>query len=224
MVNDHKLVFLTIFTISFYTLASIGGIYAADSTQTVGNDASTIKWNPKGAKTVFLTADGVSGQEADKRFVNRVASNLEQAGIDVIVDPEAPSPNQVPRAVKNAPTGSVAIIICCNCAGTIKDMCEGISGPETNGKTKKGYLYEYAKDLKAIIYVSVSSKSLNDINFLPKSSDDTFSPESFKGLDNPAEYIINSGITLIDNPKPSTPRMSNERADATSVQILNILT
>jgi len=223
MASDDKQFILTLFTILFFSLASIGGIYAVNSAENGENAISSIKWDLSGAKTVYLTGDGVSGQEADKRFLNRVKSNLEQAGINVILDPAAPAPNQVSRAVKNAPDGSVAIIVCCNCAGTIKDMCDGISGPETNGKSDKGYLYEYAKDLKGIIYVSVSSKSLKDITFLNRSSDDTFSPESFKGLENPAEYIINSGITLIDNPKPSTPRMNNERADATSVQILDIL-
>jgi hypothetical protein len=188
------------------------------------NDPSGTAWNLNGTKTVYLTSDNVISKNADMRFLKRVASNLKKNGINVIIDHNAPNPNQVPRSVKNAPKDSAIVIINYNCAGTIKDLTDGISGPETNGKADKGYLYEYARDLRGIIYVNVSPDiTLTDRSYLPRAHDDDFSSHEFRGINEPARYLSESRVTLIDNIKPLYPIMSMERADTISKRVLMLI-
>ncbi len=186
--------------------------------------SSSEKWNLTGTKTVFLTSDRVIDKESDRKFLERIKSNLQKSGIKVIIDPRASHPDQVPRAIENAPEGSAVIVVNYNCAGTIKDLGDGISGPETNGNQNKGYLYDHAKDLKGIIYVNVSPDIfLTNSTYLPRAYDDDFSPASFEGIRNPAKYLLNNKIALIDSPKPDHPVMGFERADTISCQISELL-
>lgn len=186
--------------------------------------SSIMKWNLNGTKTVYLTSDRIIDKETDRKFLERIKYDLQRSGINVIIDPRASSPNQVPRAIKNAPKNSAVVIVNYNCAGTIKDLCEGISGPQTNGKTDKGYLYKYARDLNGVIYVNVSPQTiLKNSSYLPRAYDDGFSPESFQGLSNPAKYLLNNGIALIDSPKANKPIMGNEKADTVASQIIAFL-
>lgn len=188
------------------------------------NDPSGGAWNLNGTKTVYLTSDNVIDKNTDMKFLKRVASNLRKNGINVVIDRYAPNPNQVPRSIKNAPKDSAIVIINYNCAGTIKDLTDGISGPETNGKTDKGYLYEYARDLRGIIYVNVSPDMiLTDRSYLRRAHDDDFSPNAFRGINDPAQYLSESRITLIDNIKPLYPIMSMERADIVSKRVLMLI-
>lgn len=188
------------------------------------NDSAATRWNLNGTKTVYLTSDNIVDKNTDTKFLKRLAFNLESNGINVIIDPDAPNPSQVPRSIKNAPKDSAVVVINYNCAGTIKDLTVGISGPQTNGKTDKGYLYEYAKDLRGIIYVNVSPDTiLTNCSYLPRAYDDGFSPKSFKGLKKPAEHLSDSGIYLIDNIEPLYPIMSIKRADVVSNKILALL-
>lgn len=186
--------------------------------------SSIMTWNLNGTKTVYLTSDRIIDKETDRKFLERIKYDLQKSGINVIIDPRASSPNQVPRAIKNAPKNSAVVIVNYNCAGTIKDLCEGISGPQTNGKTDKGYLYKYARDLNGVIYVNVSPQTiLKNSSYLPRAYDDGFSPESFQGLSNPAKYLLNNGIALIDSPKANKPIMGNEKADTVASQIIAFL-
>jgi len=188
------------------------------------NASSEIKWDLKGTKTVYLTSDRIMSKKTDRDFLERIKSNLQESGINVIIDPKASHPDQVPRAIENAPEGSAVIIINYNCAGTIKDLGDGISGPQTNGNPNKGYLYNFAKDLTGIIYVNVSPNTfLTKSSYLPRAYDDQFSPKSFEGLKNPSEYLLDKGIVLIDSPKPDHPVMGVERADIISSQISELL-
>lgn len=188
------------------------------------NASSTAIWDLNGTKIVYLTSDNIISKETDRKFLNRMASNLRSNGIQVIIDPYAPNPDQVPRSIKNAPEGSAVVIINYNCAGTIKDLGNGISGPQTNGKSDKGYLYEHAKDLTGIIYVNVSPETiLMDSSYLPRAHDDGFSTGSFSGINNPSEYLLDNGISLIDSPQPVYPVMGVKRADVVSNRILELL-
>ncbi len=188
------------------------------------NASSTVIWDLNGTKTVYLTSDDIISKETDRKFLNRIASNLRSNGIQVIIDPYAPNPDQVPRSIKNAPEGSAVVIVNYNCAGTIKDLGNGISGPQTNGKSDKGYLYEHAKDLTGIIYVNVSPETiLMDSSYLPRAHDDEFSTGSFSGINNPSEYLLDNGISLIDSPQPVYPVMGIKRADVVSNRILELL-
>lgn len=185
--------------------------------------SSEIKWNLNGTKTVYLTSDRIMDRETDKKFLKRIKFNLQNSGINVIIDPGASHPDQVPRAVENAPKGSAVIIVNYNCAGTIDDLVKGISGPQTNGNPNKGYLYGYAKDLTGVIYVNVSPNTfLTNSSYLPRAYDDQFSPESFEGISYPAKYLLDNKIALIDSPKSDNPVMGIERADAISSQILEL--
>lgn len=203
---------------------NIATIKGNKSHKEVVSASSTITWNLNGTKNVYITSDRIIDRETDRKFLQRIKSNLEKSGINVIIDPRASYPNQVPRAIKNAPEGSAVVIINYNCAGTIKDLCEGISGPQTNGKTDKGYLYKYAKDLKGVIYVNVSPVTiLKNSSYLPRAYDDGFSSKSFQGLSNPAKYLLNNEIALIDSIEVNKPVMGIEKADAVSYQIIMLL-
>ncbi len=186
--------------------------------------SSGVKWNLKGTKIVYLTSDRIISKKSDRKFLERIKYNLQKSGIKVIIDPEASHPNQVPRSIKNAPEGSAVVVVNYNCAGTIKDLCDGIKGPQTNGHQYKGYLYNHAKDLTGIIYVNISPETiLTNKTYLTRAHDDNFSPGSFKGINNPAKYLLDNGISVIDSPKPYYPVMGIERADIISGQILELL-
>jgi len=188
------------------------------------NESLGDKWNLSGTKTVYLTSDRVLNKKKDRKFLERIKFNLQKSGIRVIIDPWASNPDQVPRAIQNAPEGSAVIIVNYNCAGTIKDLGEGISGPKTNGNQNKGYLYDSAKNLTGIIYVNVSPNTfLTNSTYLPRAYDDQFSPESFEGIKNPSKYLLNNGIALVDSPKSDQPVMGVERADIISHQISELL-
>lgn len=219
---EHQKLNININKINLKT--NIDAIKDNKSHQEVVSASSTITWNLNGTKTVYLTSDRIMDRETDRKFLEIIKYDLQKSGINVIIDPKASYPNQVPRAIKNAPDGSAVIIINYNCAGTIKDLCEGISGPQTNGKTKKGYLYKHAKDLNGVIYVNVSPRTiLKNSSYLPRAYDDGFSPGSFQGLSYPAKYLLNNGIVLIDSPKANKPVMGSEKADAVAYHIIALL-
>ncbi|WP_414468465.1 hypothetical protein [Methanobacterium sp. ACI-7] len=187
------------------------------------NNQSDTIWDLNGTKKVYLTSDRIIDSRTDYIFLKRVAKNLESSGIDAEIDPGYSNPDQVPRSIKHAPKNSTVIIVNYNCAGTIKDLCDGTSGPLTNGNPNEGYLYDYAKDLKGIVYVNVSPEViLTNSNYLPRAYDDNFSGVSFRGLKNPAEYLKQNGIVLIDNLEPLNPVMGAERADLLSKKVIEL--
>ncbi|HNY12665.1 MAG TPA: cysteine peptidase family C39 domain-containing protein, partial [Candidatus Wallbacteria bacterium] len=65
----------------------------------------------------------------------------------------------------------------------------------------KGYLRGAWKsnEIKGLVFVNLSSLMIKDLTFLKRAWDDNFSPSSFKGIENPYQYLINAGFKVAES-------------------------
>ena len=133
------------------------------------------------ATTVFLTSDNVLGHDEDMQMLNDIKQQIEAKSngqITVIVDSEASNPGEGTRAMQA--DCDIAVTIAYACAGNLVDLAS-----YSTQSTKK------------IIYVNAGSLDLTSINFLRRSYDDNWSSSSFASLQNPGQFLYDSGITLL---------------------------
>ena len=133
------------------------------------------------ATTVFLTSDNVLGHDEDMQMLNDIKSQIEAKSngqVNVIVDSEASNPGEGSRAI--AADCDIAVTIAYACAGNLVDLAS-----YSTQSTKK------------IIYVNAGSLDLTDINFLRRSYDDNWSSSSFAAIENPGQFLYDSGIVLL---------------------------
>lgn len=136
---------------------------------------------------IYISSDNLNGvngkslMEAIKREIGGSAT--------VILDQKSPAPGEADRAIKNAPPGSLAVYIAAACAGTMHSTISGI---------KTGYLRSYASDLDGVVYVNYGNLNLASTGYLARAWDDNFSNVYFAGINNPARYLQDAGILLIE--------------------------
>lgn len=145
--------------------------------------------NPYGTKyrTVIIDADG----GFTKSFLNNIASKLRTAGWKVIV--KGIGPNQHSINYKLAKNCVYMPIYNGLCAATIKEMTYSYYGGVIKSNnavlTPSWYTGEWVSEKM--------SKFRNDITkfgYLKRAWDDNFSPSSFKGINNPAQFMTSNGI------------------------------
>lgn len=155
------------------------------------------------ATTVFLTSDNVLGHDKDMQMLNDIKQQIETKSngqITVIVDENASNPGEGTRAM-NADC-DIAVTIAYACAGNLVDL-----GSYSAQSTKK------------IIYVNAGSLDLTSINFLRRSYDDNWSSSSFASLQNPGQYLYDSGITLLQPGQKFYGETDNGNLDYSSSEI-----
>lgn len=155
------------------------------------------------ATTVFLTSDNVLGHDEDMQMLNDIKQQIETKSngqITVIVDENASNPGEGTRAM-NADC-DIAVTIAYACAGNLVDL-----GSYSVQSTKK------------IIYVNAGSLDLTSINFLRRSYDDNWSSSSFASLQNPGQYLYDSGITLLQPGQKFYGETDNGNLDHCSSEI-----
>lgn len=155
------------------------------------------------ATTVFLTSDNVLGHDEDFEMLNDIKNKIEAKSngqITVIVDDSASNPGEGDR-VMNAEC-DIAVSIAYACAGNLVDL-----GAYSTQSTKK------------IIYVNAGSLDLTNINFLRRSYDDNWSSSSFASLQNPGQFLYDSGITLLQPGQKFYSQTDNGNLDYSSSEI-----
>jgi hypothetical protein len=141
---------------------------------------------------IYITSDNLASKTADKALLAKIKAKI-SGSANVIIDPNSPGPNEVNRAIKNAPQG-LAVFIAATCPGTMYDLVTGIKG---------GYLKNDASDLNGIAYINYGNLNLGNASYLGRAGDDNFSNTSFAGIYYPAKYLKSANILLIE-PKIGT--------------------
>ena len=145
--------------------------------------------NPYGTKyrTVIIDADG----GFKKSFLNDIAHRLRKAGWNVIVKGIGPDQHSINyKLAKNCVYMPFYNGLC---AATIEEMTYDYYGGVIKSNnavlTPSWYTNEWVSEKM--------SKFRNDITnfgYLKRAWDDNFSPSSFKGLNNPAQFMTSHGI------------------------------
>lgn len=139
-------------------------------------------------RKVIIDADG----GFTKQFLNEVASRLRKAGWSVVV--KGIGPDQHSKNYWLARNCVYMPIYNGMCAGTIKEMAYSNYGGVI--KRNGGVLAPawYTEDWTKPDGMGPYRYDISKMKFLKRAWDDNFSPSSFKGLSNPAQYMTKNGI------------------------------
>lgn len=138
-------------------------------------------------ETIYISSDRLSGVNG-RSLMESIRTEI-SGSARVIIDEKSPAPGEADRAIKNAPKGSLAVYIAAACPGTMYGVVSGV---------KKGYLRSYASGLDGIVYVNYGSLNLASTGYLPRAWDDNFSSAYFAGINEPARFLRDAGILLIE--------------------------
>ncbi|WP_269889809.1 pseudomurein-binding repeat-containing protein [Methanothermobacter thermautotrophicus] len=138
-------------------------------------------------ETIYISSDRLSGVNG-RSLMESIRAEI-SGSARVIIDEKSPAPGEADRAIKNAPNGSLAVYIAAACPGTMYGTVSGV---------KKGYLRSYASGLDGIVYVNYGSLNLASTGYLPRAWDDNFSSAYFAGINEPARFLRDAGILLIE--------------------------
>ncbi|HOY66817.1 MAG TPA: transglutaminase domain-containing protein [Candidatus Ozemobacteraceae bacterium] len=165
---------------------------------------------------VYLNTDGLVTKSKDMALMKLFKAELEKYGITVIISPYCSGPNDHVLSIKNMPPDHWLVTAASGvCAGTFRDMALG----------KKGYLRSYwtKNRIKGLIFLNLSPYQLKGMKFLPKAWDDNFSGASFKGLENPYDYITSNGMFVAESPEHTKPCNNPKRVPILAKQIAEIV-
>ncbi|HNW33450.1 MAG TPA: peptidoglycan-binding protein [Candidatus Ozemobacteraceae bacterium] len=184
-----------------------------------GTGATTSTKSSQEAAKVILNTDGLVTNSKDLAFMKLFKAELEKRGVRVTISPYCSKANDHVLTIKNCPAGHWVITAASGvCAGTFRDMVLGIRG-------KNGYLKKHweKNQIKGLIFLNLSTHQLKGMKFLPKAWDDNFSGASFKGLDNPYEYLTSYGFYVAESSKYTKPVNNANRVPILSDQIASIV-
>lgn len=145
--------------------------------------------NPYGTKYrhVYIDADG----GFTKSFLKEIASKLRKAGWKVTVYGIGPGQHSINyKKVKN---GVYMPFYNGLCAATIKEMAAKYYGGVIK-KHKSVLAPSWYNGYNSSRLLTKNDNDITKIKYLNRSWDDNFSPKSFKGLANPAEYMTKNKI------------------------------
>ena len=133
-------------------------------------------------RPVVLVSDSITNQSADMARLEKVKTMLTGRGISVTIN--GIGPGETYRMIKGAPERALCCYIAYCCAGTMRDFSTAY--------------YKKLRKARKILFINWSDKTdLYNCDFLPRAHDDNFSPESFKGLQRPLEYLKQQDIDVI---------------------------
>ena len=145
-------------------------------------------------RTVLIDADGGFSKE----FLNSIATKLRMAGWSVIV--KGIGPGQHSKNFRLIWNGVYMPFYNGLCAATILEMTYSYYGGVIKSHHSVLAPSWYTRDWVSE-KMSKFRMDITDFGYLKRAWDDNFSPASFKGLDNPAQFMKNNGIkyTIADN-------------------------
>lgn len=133
------------------------------------------------ATTIFLTSDNIIDEKTDVDMLNSIKKHIEDLTnekITVIVDSNAPGPGEGTRAIESK--SNVSVNLASSCAGNLY------------------LLSKYsANSNKKIIFVNTGDFNLDNENSLRRAWDDNYSNSTFAGINNPGEFLNDSGVKYI---------------------------
>ncbi|MGZ7069022.1 MAG: hypothetical protein ACXVHT_12015 [Methanobacterium sp.] len=152
---------------------------------------------------IYITSDKLVSDLADKEMLNKIKNAIDGSA-NVIIDEKSPNPGEAPRAILNAPGGIAAFIAAAD-PGSINELVYAV---------KKGYLNDDAQKLDGIVFINYGNVNLENTSYLPRAYDDNYSSPYFAGLYDPATFLKDSGIILIQ-PNVGT---SSENAEMNKIE------
>ncbi|WP_308574785.1 adhesin [uncultured Methanosphaera sp.] len=132
------------------------------------------------ATSVFLTSDHIGTESNDNEMLSEVKQYIQQLdpSVDVIIDPQAPSPGEGSRAVE-ADYDVVVNFAAVDC-GNFQVLAHGS-----------------AKSDKQVIFVNTGNLNLDNKSFIKRAWDDNYSPTSFAAIASPSRFLNDAGINYI---------------------------
>ncbi len=153
---------------------------------------SQVVSNPKGDSSndtkvyIYLTSDKIINSSEDIAFMEAIKTEIGDRAT-VIIDPNAPNPNEVNRVIKSAEKG-IAAYISNFCSGTTYGLVQ---------YDMRGYLKNYSSKLDGVCFIYYGTIPVNSTDFIARAWDDNFSNEYFAGLYYPYKYISEGGLGFI---------------------------
>ena len=139
---------------------------------------------------IVICSDNIGGGSSDSKMKQTVANALQGAGYKVTIG--TTHSNAHNTELQRRRNVYIVYIVGGICAGTYYGFGQKWSqNLFKNNNNKMGIAYYWGLNKKYRC-------SIADIKFLERAHDDNFSPRSFKGLDNPAEYLNKAGIDIAD--------------------------
>jgi predicted double-glycine peptidase len=186
---------LLILTIIFFARFNSSAFALSEGlfNQDIGKTADTITKVESASPGLLLVCDCMHSVAKDRIFLNKLKNELEKKGKSALVCKYHSIANNHILAIKNCPKGFWIVYGACLCSGTWRDLDIGIN---------RGYLKSAWKknDIKGLVFLNLSSYNLKKLKYLKRAWDDNFSPQSFKGIDNPYQYLINAGFKVAESP------------------------
>lgn len=161
--------------------------------QDIGRPAESITKVGEASPGLLLVCDCMHSVAKDRVFLNKLKQEFEKKGKSAMVCKYHSIANNHILAIKNCPKGYWVVYGACLCAGTWRDLDIGIN---------RGYLKSAWKnnEIRGLVFVNLSSYMIKDLPYLKRAWDDNFSPASFRGIDNPYQYLINAGFKVAESP------------------------
>lgn len=147
------------------------------------------------ATTVFLTCDNMQGNNQDINMLNEIKNYIEQDSngqINVIVDSSASNPSEGDRLMQA--NADVCVEIAYVDAGNLLSLAK----------------YSSSVSTKHIIFINAGTLDLTNMNFIRRSYDDNYDNSSFANIQQPAKFLADAGITLIQPAKALPNDVSND--------------
>ncbi len=134
---------------------------------------------------VYITSDNIINSTTDNARINSIISGLRALGINAYNMGLGPNTHVSVLQSSSVPSNALIIDIYGGaCAGTLYEM--GTSWYKSIRGTREVFTVFWPP-----------AKVITDLAFLERAHDDNFSPESFTGLANPDEYLLNNGYKYI---------------------------
>ncbi|NLI76447.1 MAG: hypothetical protein GX442_08400 [Candidatus Riflebacteria bacterium] len=165
---------------------------------------------------IFLNTDGLVSRSKDLAFMQLFKAELEKRGIPTQISPYGSGPNNHVLSIKNCPQGSWVVTAASGiCAGTFRDMV----------LARKGYLKSSweKNQIAGLIFLNLSPHLLKGLGYLRRAWDDNFSPASFRGIENPYQYIRSVGYFVAESASYNKPELNPKRVPILAAQIADIV-
>ncbi len=189
---------------------------SSDAGKAGSNSGDQTSARPAG---IIINTDGLYRTRDDLAFMEKFKQELvAKYGLNVIVSPYSCQSSNHVKTIKNCPKGYWVVTAASGiCAGTYRDMVLGI---------RNGYLKNTWKDrnIQGLIFLNLSTRYLlKDVKYLKRAWDDNFSPNSFKGIEKPYDYITKNGLYVAESPLYRQRLLDDRRVPVLAEQIARIV-
>jgi hypothetical protein len=130
-------------------------------------------------KTVYMNSDLIQDKKTDLNFLQNIGKTLDFYGVPYKAFSYETSPHYA--ILKRATSNVVILHNSLMCAGTIVDVCTPSYQKLRNNRK---FLWNFKTPTEDFAF---------NVDYLKRAADDNFSPISFKGLNQPVQYMVKNG-------------------------------